>query len=116
MIRLEASLKAWGSAEFAAVLAGELAALGADGLLLQQGLTRGSHALDDGIAVMLLYCAEDDETLRLKVAVHYQGVIAGCSCADDPTPLDTTVEYVELEVGIDKDTANARIAVAADSF
>ena len=116
MIRLDDTLKAWGSSEFEAVLVGELTALGADGLLLHRGLTHGSYALDEGITVMVLGASEGDGRLLIKVAVHYLGVIAGCSCADDPTPPDTTTEYVELEVGIDKDTADARIEIVADSF
>ena len=37
------------------------------------------------------------------------GIIAGCSCADDPTPVDTTTEYCELQLEIDRESAETRV-------
>ena len=58
MIRLNRSLSAWGTADFEPVLREGLERLGLDGLPLQQGLSVGSHALGDGLAVMILGVAE----------------------------------------------------------
>jgi hypothetical protein len=109
MIRLPATLAAWGTPAFADRLQQELAGLGAAALPLQQGLVSGSYVHGDDLGVMLLAVSEAPETIRAKVGVFYQGVIAGCSCADDPTPVDTTTEYCELQLEIDRESAETRI-------
>jgi len=114
MVRLTEALKAWGTEAFEAVLRNELAALGCSDLPLQQGLTRGSHALDDNLSIMIIRTEELPAILRIRAGVHYRGLIAGCSCADDPTPLDTTTEYCEIELTIDKGTAETRVLLLGD--
>ena len=42
---------------------------------------------------MLLSASEDAGLLRVKAGIFYTGIIAGCSCADDPTPIDELNEY-----------------------
>jgi hypothetical protein len=38
-------------------------------------------------------------------------VIAGCSCADDPTPTNELDEFCELQLDIDKLTAVATVTL-----
>lgn len=109
MIRLPLTLAAWGTPAFADQLKQELAGLGADDLPLQQGLASGSYAQDGNLGVMLLGVAEAPGAIRAKVGVFYQGVIAGCNCADDPTPIDTISEYCELQLEIDRESAETRV-------
>lgn len=78
-------------------------------LPLQQGLQHSSVALDDALDFVLLATSENESSLRLKAGIFYQGIIAGCSCADDPTPVDTVAESCEVEIGIDKGTGEAVI-------
>lgn len=83
-------------------------------LPLQQGLTAGSHALDDKLSVIILAVGEGDNYIRVKAGIFYEGIIAGCSCADDPTPVDTHTEYCEVQLDIDKTTAETVVVLLAE--
>jgi hypothetical protein len=51
--------------------------------------------------VMLLGATAAGDYLRVKAGIFYAGILGGCNCADDPTPLDTQPEYCELWFEID---------------
>ena len=109
MFQLQKSLRAFGSPEFRKILVEELQQLPIDQLPLQQGLTVSSYVADEAHKVMLIDVREDIETIHVKAGVFYSGVIAGCSCADDPTPIEMNNEYCELQLDIDKNTAQTRV-------
>jgi hypothetical protein len=50
----------------------------------------------------------------VKLGVFYTGIIAGCNCADDPTPIDTQTEYALISLRIDKQTAEADFSLLAE--
>ncbi len=114
MIRLPQSLQSWGTPEFQGVLKRELEQLGSEQLPLQHGLSSSSYALDDKLNIIIHGVAEEAACLRVKAGIFYSGIIAGCSCADDPTPVDENIEYCEVRVDIDKTTAEATITLLAD--
>lgn len=114
MIRLMQSLNAWGTPGFADVLKKELEQLDADALPLQQGLSTGSHAIATSIRVLINATGEEAGFIRARAGILYAGIIAGCSCADDPTPVDEQPEYCEVRVDIDKRTGDTTIALLTD--
>ncbi|MDP3483627.1 MAG: hypothetical protein Q8S05_10010, partial [Sulfuricella sp.] len=93
MIRLTKSLNAWGTADFEGILKTEIEQLDAEQLPLQQGLSTSSYALDDKLNVRIISVSEEANLIRAKVGIFYSGIIAGCSCADDPTPVEEQNEY-----------------------
>lgn len=109
MLRLEKSLRAWPSHEFSEVVRQELEQLDAAVLPLQQGITQGSYVRDDKLQVMIINVAEDTDVILVKAGVFYSSVIAGCNCADDPTPIDSIPEYCVIQLRIDKNTADTEI-------
>ena len=109
MIRLEQALQAWGTPDFKAVLKQEVALLSADQLPLQQGLTSGNYVTADPVTVMINSVVEMESIIRVRMGIFYQGVLGGCSCADDPTPTSASNEYCEMQLEIDK--INAQTAV-----
>lgn len=109
MIHFPRSLQAWDSPAFQQALKQEIEQLSAQQLPLQQGLTRGSYALDGKHKAMLIGAADMGEHLRIKAGIFYASVIAGCSCADDPTPVDEESEYCIIQLDIDKVTAETTI-------
>ncbi len=111
MIRMTEALNAWGSPAFEAALKQSLVALTPDQLPLQQGLSMSSHALAGSIEPMIIGVTEADGRIRAKVGVFFSGVIAGCSCADDPTPVSEQIEYCVLRVEIDRTTAATTITL-----
>jgi hypothetical protein len=111
MIRLGKSLSAWGTPSFEAVLMQEIAQLGDDHLPLQQGLSTGNYVTAAPITVMINSVAEMENVIRVKAGIFYQGVLGGCSCADDPTPTSESNEYCEVQLDIDKTTSETSIAL-----
>lgn len=114
MIHFTRSLQAWDSPAFQQALKLEIEQLSARQLPLQQGLTKGSYALDGKHKAMLISAADMGEHLRIKAGVFYASVIAGCSCADDPTPVDEENEYCVIQLDIDKGTAETTISLVSD--
>ncbi len=114
MIRLVASLNAWGTPAFEGVLKSELESLGANQLPLQQGLSASSYALDTNLRVMIHAVFEEAGFIRARAGIFYSGIIAGCNCADDPTSVDEQNEYCDVRVDIDRQTGEATIALLAE--
>lgn len=111
MFILEKSLNAWGTADFNQVLKHELERLDAKYLPLQQALSYSSHAITDHFSVSILAVSDDRDSLRAKVGIFYSGVVAGCNCADDPTPIDEQNEYCEISLLINKSTGQTIISL-----
>jgi len=114
MVRLTESLIAWGTPGFNDVLKKEIEQLGAGQLPLQQGLSAGSYAIDVQHKAMIIGVSETAVSIRVKAGIFYSGIIAGCSCADDPTPVNKENEYCVVQLDIDKNTADATITLLAD--
>ena len=106
---LKKSLNAWGKAEFEQTLKGEIEQLNHSLLPLQDGLSLSSYVSPTPIKTTILKITDSSEYITIKVGIFYTGIIAGCSCADDPTPLDEQNEYCEIEDKINKKTADADI-------
>lgn len=113
-IRLLHSLRAWGTSVFEAVLKQEIEQLDAAELPLQQGLARSSHVTERPFQAMLISASEDAGLLRVKTGIFYTGIIAGCSCADDPTPIDELNEYCVVQFDIDTTTAATTVTLLAE--
>jgi len=113
-MKLANSLDAWNSTAFDQVLKDEIEGLEIHLLPLHQSMVHGSHLAGDDFTVTILTCAESDHCIRVKLGVFFRSVIAGCSCADDPTPVDESAEYGELWCEIDKRTAKAVVTPVAD--
>jgi len=114
MIQFKRSFSAWATPGFKSVLKQEIEQLSVIELPLQQGLTTGSHALDADIQAMILNVQESEFCIQVKAGIFYKSIIAGCSCADDPTPVDEVNEHCEVLIEIDKMTAEATITLLQD--
>jgi hypothetical protein len=114
MIRLTKSLIAWGSQDFNDILKKEIEQMEAEQLPLQQGLSTGSYAIDDKLNVIIIGVSEEAGFIRAKAGIFYTGIIAGCSCADDPTPVNEESEYCVVQLDIDKLTAATTVTLLAE--
>lgn len=88
--------------------------MGAEQLPLQQGLSAGSYALDNKPSVMIISVSEGEDFIRARAGIFYTSIIAGCSCADDPTPVSELNEYCEVQLDIDKKTAETTVTLAPE--
>lgn len=113
MLNLDKSLHAWGTPDFEAILKQEVAQ-SADRLPLQQCLASTSHVTDAPITLVIHSMAEMEKVIRIRAGIFFQGVIGGCSCADDPTPISEITEYCEVQLDIDRVTAITAIAIVPD--
>ena len=114
MLQLGKSLKAWATSDFKQVVQQEIAQLDLDLLPLQQGLSTSSHVTERPIQAMILGMEEEADLIRVKAGIFYTGIISGCSCADDPTPIAEQNEYCVLEFCIDKRSAQTAVALLTD--
>ena len=108
MISLARALAAWNTPEFARVLKGEIERLPAAALPLHGGLTASSYVLDQSaLTAMVIDATAQGTAIRAKVGVFYSGILGGCACADDPTPVNENSEYCVLLFEIDRVTGSA---------
>lgn len=84
-------------------------------LPLQRGLTHGSHVTGDPIKAIIIDCSVEQYLVRIKAGIFFSSIIAGCNCADDPTPVDTLQEYCVLEFRINKENGEAEIRLLPES-
>jgi len=70
--------------------------------------------LGENLSVMIIGTSEAPDYIRVKAGVFYTSIIAGCSCADDPTPIDELSEYCEVQFDINRLTANTQVSLLPD--
>lgn len=112
MTLLKNAIRAWGTSDFENILKKELKKLGLNGLPLQQGLSSSSIALDDDLQIVLLGIKDDTDQILVRAILFYTGIIAGCSCADDPGPVEEQGECCEILINIEKSSGAASIVLA----
>jgi len=117
-MKLTKSLKSWQSKgftkDFTRVFKQEVADLDQKHLPLQQGLSLSSYVSDDKISALINKTEENHSSIIVSAGIFYSGIIAGCSCSDDPTPLDTQNEYCELLFSINKSTAETSVCLITE--
>jgi hypothetical protein len=111
---LAESVGAWNTTAFRDVLKREIERLDPGLLPLQQALSATSYALGEGFQAMVLGVSEQAGSIRAEVGIFFSGIVAGCSCADDPTPVEPQNEYCELRFEIDIATGEATVSQVRD--
>jgi len=112
MTRLSNSLQAWGKPDFNDTFKQEVSAMDCSTLPLDKALSVGSAASAENLSVMLLSQTDMQTHIQVKAGIFFSSVIAGCNCADDPTPVDEINEYCELLFEINKNSAEVKISIA----
>jgi hypothetical protein len=114
MVNLKNSLQFWRAEDFQGNVKREIEDIDPSLLPLQQGLSQGSHVVDEPIKAMIIKISEEKDSVKVKAGIFFQSIIAGCSCSDDPTPIDTNQEYCELEFIIDISSGEATVKLLED--
>lgn len=109
MIDLKKTLSAHDTADFKRVAKEEMTQIDSLLLPLQQGLSLSSYVGKAPFSVVILNVKEERNILSIKTGIFYTGIIAGCSCSDDPSPTDEQNEYCELLFSINTDTAETDV-------
>lgn len=111
MLKLEKSLSSWGTPEFRETFISEVSRLSLEQLPLQQAMRTGNMASLHNLAIMLNQQHQDHDFIYVYTGVFFSSLISGCSCADDPTPVDYNTEYCELQFRINKKCATTHISI-----
>ena len=109
MLKLSKILQAKRSPDFKKTLKNEIQNIDPNLLPLQQGLSLSSYVGEAPFSAVILNVREETNYIKIKAGVFYTGIIAGCSCSDDPSPIDEQNEYCEILFNINKDTANTEV-------
>lgn len=113
-MKLTHSLHSYNSADFKAVLKKEIQAIDPALLPLQQGLSLSSYVGKTPFSAVILSVTDEQDSIQVKSGIFYTGIIAGCSCSDDPSPTDEQNEYCELLFVINKMTAMTEVLLLSD--
>jgi hypothetical protein len=113
MMQLTAALNAWGTPAFEEILKDAIVQMDAALLPLQQALAQSSYTDGANRSVSILSSSDAGGFIRVKAGIFYTGMIPGCSCADDPTPMSEISEYCEVLFEIDKITAETKLTLLA---
>ena len=107
-------LNAWGKPAFEETLKKEITTMDVALLPLQKALAYSSYTDGANRSVVILSMAAEADCIRVKAGICYSGINAGCSCADDPTPMSEISEYCEVQFMIDKVTAETTVTLLAE--
>ncbi len=108
------SLQFYNTADFKKVLKEDIHNCSPERLPLQQGLTHSSYVSKNPFSAIILNTTENTQSIQVKAGIFYTGIIAGCSCSDDPSPTDEQNEYCELLFSINKETAETEVKLLTD--
>ena len=114
MLLLSHVLQAWDTPAFSETLKAEIEQMGVETLPLQQGLSQSSYASAENIKAVIISFSEMSGVIQVKAGVFYTGVIPGCNCADDPSPLDEYPEYCEVQLDINMQTAETVVRLLSE--
>ena len=114
MMQLTTALNAWGTPAFEEIFKDAIVQMDAALLPLQQALAQSSYTDGANRSVTILDMAEEAGLIRVKAGIFYIGIIPGCSCADDPTPMSEISEYCEVLFTLDKNTAETTLKLLTD--
>ena len=113
MLQLTRARDAWGTPEFPTILKHEIETLEPTLLPLQQGLSTTSYVTGARHTALIMSSTGSADMIRVRAGIFYSGVVAGCNCADDPSPVEEQHEYCEILIEINRRTAETVITLQA---
>lgn len=111
MIVLKNTLLALNTADINNVAKDEITNIDPSLLPLQKGLSLSSYVGKTPFSTIILKVTDEIDTVIIKVGIFYTGIIAGCSCSDDPSPVDEQNEYCEFQFTIKKESAETEVTL-----
>ena len=108
MFKLPNTLRDWNSVTFNQTLKAELESLPVGSLPLAKGTSEGGYVDDSNLSVTVLQTHDDEQYIQAKLGIFFTEIMICCGCGDDPTPKNA---YCEMQVQIDKSTADAHFTV-----
>lgn len=112
-ITLDLTPHVWSTGgDISAALKHDLQNTDMDKLPLQAGLRQSSAVLDKAIEVVVLDISSGKDFLDARAGIFYEGIVAGCNCADDPGVPEGVTEYCEIRLRLHHGNRRAQISLA----
>jgi len=111
MFTLQKSLHDWNSKAFENTFKREISCLDKNLLPLQKSLLFSSYVSDEKICPVIISSSTSTTHLLIKTTIFFTGIIAGCSCSDDPGPQDTQQESCDVLFRINLDNAETQVEI-----
>lgn len=108
-MKLDKTVRAWGTPEFQEVLKNEIEQRAVDELPLSQALRYGNYVADERPAVMIQRVEQQGSFIVTRVGVFFAGIDAGSCCANDPTPIQPHHEYCVVQLEIEHATGETKV-------
>ncbi len=108
MAKMANSLRDWQNETFEQTFKTEMEGFRKDVLPLDEVIGDGNTAYDGDLGVIINKVSEDEHSIRARVGVFFAEIISCCSCGEGD-PIEEA--YCEMEVKIDKTTAEAEFTV-----
>lgn len=96
MLSFPNSIKSWQTDDFKQVLKQEIESLNPLDLPLQLGVSQTSYALDLPVTAIINGFEQLENQIIARVGIFFSGLIPGCSCNNDPTPVEPQQEYCDM--------------------
>lgn len=112
MILLPNIIESTGKPDINNIVKHEIQNINPELLPLQQGLSLSSYVGKNPFSAIILNISDDNSVVNVKAGIFYTGIIAGCSCSDDPSPTDEQNEYCELLFSINKTTSETIVTLS----
>jgi hypothetical protein len=111
MPKLAKSMGAWNSGVFEQTLKHEILGLEAGVLPLDKGVAQGGYVDESDLSATVLGATDDEIAIHARIGVFFTEVVANCGCGAELMP---TNAYCEIQVRINKRTADAKFTVLSD--
>lgn len=108
MLRLQLTVRAWGTPAFEPTLKSELAALPPTCLPLDALTGQGGRV--EGVSLRVLAAEASADAIRARLGVFFTEWVGGCSCGDGLVPVPG---YGEIELSIARGDATAQLTPRA---
>ncbi|MEN8170613.1 MAG: glucosamine--fructose-6-phosphate aminotransferase [Pseudomonadota bacterium] len=111
MAKMLDSLRDWNAESFEQTFKSEMEGFRKDVLPLDDVIDDGNTVYDGDLGVTVIEFAEGDQFIEVRAGVYFAEIVSCCSCGESP-PIDEA--YCEMNVRINKSTAEAEFAVIKD--
>jgi hypothetical protein len=111
MAKMPNALRDWNTVAFQQTFKAEMECFRKDVLPLAEVIGEGNTVYDGDLGVTVNEVNDDDNCIKLRVGVFFAEVVSCCSCGESD-PINEA--YCEMDVSIDKSTAEAVFTVVHD--
>ena len=112
MFTLQKSLDDWNTPTFENTFKAEVRNLDKELLPLQKSLLFSSYVSNEKISPVVMSSSASTTHLLIKTTIFFTGIIAGCSCSDNPGPQDTQQESCDVLFRINLNNAETQVELS----